>query len=92
MGDILTGMITAVALLLVPVLAEYTKVRAKSVKAFNLVAAAGLLTVLSAALAVLSGPMIGLGVVTTYVGLLLDVIAFILVLVGTLMATVKLIK
>ncbi len=88
MGDI----ITAVALLLVPVLAEYTKIRAKSAKAFNLVAAAGLLTVLSAALAVLSGPMIGLGVVATYVGLLLDVIAFILVLVGTLMAAVQLVK
>jgi hypothetical protein len=88
MGEILT----AIALLLVPVLAEYMKVRAKSVKAFNLIAAGGLLTVLSAALAVLSNPVIGLSVVTVYLGLLLDVIAFILVLIGTLMAAAQLVK
>jgi len=88
MGDVLT----ALALLLVPVLAEYVKIRTKLSKAFNLIAAAGLLTLLSASLSVLSNPVIGASVITTYLGLLIDVIAFILIIIGTLIATNRLLK
>lgn len=74
---------------LVLVFAEYTKLRARTPKAFNFVAASGVLVLLAAASDWLgvAGPLAVQGVSTLF-----SVIAWILLLIGTLWAAYELTK
>ena len=82
---------TALALLLAPVFAEYAKIRAKTSKAFNFIAGAGVLTLLAVSFGVFNG-ISGAESVATYGGLLFEFIAWIFVLVGALWAALDLTK
>lgn len=87
MADLYTG----IALLLVPVLAEYAKLRAKAERGFNLIAGAGVLTLLGVGFGVFNS-IAGAEAVAIGGALLFDVIAWILLLIGALWATVNLAK
>lgn len=79
----------AIAIFLVIVFAEYVKVRAKLSKQFNIIAAAGLLVVLAAASSWISvaGTQLVSGASTLF-----SVIAWILLLIGTLWGALELTK
>ncbi|MBI4181492.1 MAG: hypothetical protein HY520_00795 [Candidatus Aenigmarchaeota archaeon] len=78
-----------VVIFLVLVFAEYMKVRAKASKQFNWIAASGLLVLLVAA-----SPWLGGVVPTAQSGaeMLFGIIAWILLLIGTLWGAVELLK
>lgn len=80
---------TILALLLVPVFAEYAKVRGKASRAFNLVFGAGVLLLLANSFSLVSAA--GASVVSGGT-LLFNVIAWILLLVGSLWAAYNLVQ
>ena len=79
----------AIAIFLVLVFAEYIKIRAKASKPFNMIAVGGVFAVLAAV-----SPWIGAvySEAGTFLALLFGVVAWILVLIGTLGALFALLK
>ncbi|MBL7206594.1 MAG: hypothetical protein ISS36_03275 [Candidatus Aenigmarchaeota archaeon] len=83
------AILAGVAVLAIPVLAEYAKLRVKAEKAFNLIAGAGIMSVLSANMIGLN-TISGTEAVVSSGSMLFSVISWILLLVGALWATYKL--
>ncbi len=83
----------AIAALLAPALAEMAKIRAKADKAFTWVAVGGVMFVLSAAFAFTDLSLVGIAATLTLpLVSLFSIIGLVAVLVGSLMATVALLK
>ena len=82
----------AIACLLVPVFAEYAKIRKNAEKAFNWIAIGGVSFILATAFGVSFWTTIGAETVTTYGGLIFEFVGWIFVLIGALLAIVEIIK
>lgn len=85
----------AIAALLAPALAEMAKIRAKADKAFTWVAVGGVLFVLSASFAFADLSLVGIPVtsnMTAPLVSLFSIIGLVAVLVGSLMASVALLR
>jgi len=76
-------------ILLAPVFAEYAKIRTKAVRAFSLIAASGVLFLLSLGFSVFSGVQ---SAVALYGAMLFDVVGFIFLLVGAVWAALTLMQ
>ncbi len=83
----------AIAALLAPALAEMAKIRAKADKAFTWVAVGGVMFVLSASFALVDLSIVGIAAtMTAPLVSLFSIIGLVAVLVGSLMASVALLK
>lgn len=83
----------AIAALLAPALAEMAKIRAKADKAFTWVAVGGVMFVLSASFALVDLSIVGIAAtMTAPLVSLFSIIGLVAVLVGSLMASIALLK
>ncbi len=83
----------AIAALLAPALAEMAKIRAKADKAFTWVAVGGVMFVLSASFALVDLSIVGIAAsITAPLVSLFSIIGLVAVLVGSLMASIALLK
>jgi hypothetical protein len=76
-------------ILLAPVFAEYAKIRTKAVRAFSMIAASGVLFLLSMGFSVFTGIESS---VAFYGAMLFDVVGFIFLLVGAVWAALTLMQ
>lgn len=82
----------AIAALLAPALAEMAKMRAKADKAFTWIAVGGVLFMLAAAFSIVDLSLVGIASISVPLVSLFSIIGLVAVLVGSLMASIALLK
>lgn len=82
----------AIAALLAPALAEMAKIRSKADKAFTFIAVGGVLFVLAATFSLVDLSLLGLTTISATLTSVFEIAGLVAVLVGSLMASVALLK